>query len=301
MANTKNPLISLDARGSIGQAITYTKRRSQTIAEKKPELPYFLTLPVQYQRWLYADYVALWHQQSQATKDSYRSTGVRFHLTAFQYWMKYHLSNLPDIAGWWKLDSMLGATTPDSSRNTNTATIFGATPATGPISGCASFITNDYLNCGNHSSLDITGDISIEFSVNFINLAPTYHLISKGRDWVNGYETFLDGLGRLSFRTSQLGASRATVSAPGLFATGIWYHIIITRTGINAQIYVDGSEVAYAVKQNHLDPLSGTKDLFIAAREDLRYFADALLDNIIIYNRVLDPACIAKHTLRRWP
>lgn len=146
MSKLTTPLLSLEAHGTVGDAITYQGNSRLKIVRKKPILPYSLTLAQQYQRWLYEDYCYLWHQQSQAVKALFRSNGVRFHLTGYQYWMKYMLQNLPDIAGWWKLDDNAGARTIDSSRHLNHANVIGASPSVGVIDGCFSFDgINDYL------------------------------------------------------------------------------------------------------------------------------------------------------------
>lgn len=197
MAKVKNPLLSLGARGKLGD-ITYLRRRHTDIAEKTPVLPYFLTLPAQYQRWLYQDYAYLWRQQDEATRKAYAAGGLRFHLTGFQYWMKYHLTNLPDLAAWWTLDEKSGATAHDRSRNANHGTILGASPTGGLIDGALRFDgLNDLVQIPSSPSL-IQGTKSFTILA-FINvdLSQGGAIYNVGLDplYCFGYNT----IGRLTF------------------------------------------------------------------------------------------------------
>ncbi|KKK64761.1 hypothetical protein LCGC14_2980940, partial [marine sediment metagenome] len=181
MANLKAPCLSLDARGSVGEAISFTERRGQKIAEKKPVLPYIKSLPLQYQRWLYQDYAFEWTLRSQAVKAVYRSAGTRFHLTAFQYWMKYNLLNLPDIVGMWHLDARSDAIVPDKSRNSNHGVNIGAVPATGFIDGCLYFDgINNYVEVPDSASLRLTDAITIHAIIKPDSLADTQGIVEKG-------------------------------------------------------------------------------------------------------------------------
>lgn len=149
MAKSKNPLLSLGAQGTVGEALTVRRSRGQSIIEKKPLPAYRNTLPQQYQRWLYQDYVALWLQQSIATKRQWQSNASRHHMTGFAYWMRYYLQNLPDILAYYKLDTLAGGVTPDSGPNGYHATVIGAISTTARIDGGALFDgLNDELHCG---------------------------------------------------------------------------------------------------------------------------------------------------------
>lgn len=125
--------MSIAASGTIGKAVTFQKSGKLNIARKKPELPYSLTLPQQYQRWLYQDYIAYWHTLTPAQKQAYTTLAVGKHMSGFAYFMKVMLNTLPDIMGWWHLDERTGATATDFSKNANHGTIVGATHVPGFI------------------------------------------------------------------------------------------------------------------------------------------------------------------------
>lgn len=302
MANIKNPLLSLGAHGSLGKAVSFVERRGQKIAEKKPELPYFLTLPVQYQRWLYQDYTYLWTQQSLATKLIYQSAGVRRHLTGFQYWMKYQLTYLPDIAAWWKMDDNQGGTTVDSSRNANTATVIGASPARGRFDGCFRLDgLNDYLNGGVDPSIDLTDEFSLEFILTPDTITTDYCLFEKGLNNVSGVRVMQDSIGRIAIHTNQAAARQSTLTNI-ILSPLVDQHILITRSGIKVRVYHDGYEVTYALAGNHLDPAVTALPAIIGMRGNLisQPYAGKL-DNWTIYTRELDAALALRHSLRRSP
>lgn len=301
MSNIKKPLLSLGARGSIGESLTFTKRRGVDIAEKKPKLPYFLTLPVIYQRWLYQDYAYLWTQQSAATKRQYASSGVRHHLTGFQYWMKYQLTYLPDILAWWKLDDNLGPTTVDSSRNALTATIFGASPATGRINGCFSF---DGLNDTIRSPLSPILHPPLPISIEFFFKCPD-HIGGFANMWTtpikrrwNISTTPADLLWRISQDGTVATHDDIVTAIP---SWGTWHHVICQHDGVNKQIIFNGVLItAPALRPSiFIDP---TVPLWLGSYDTgLSNPYDGLIDDFFYRNRMLDVSEAQRHMLRRWP
>lgn len=301
MTKEKAPLLSLEAHGTIGSAITYQKGTYPKISRMKPELPYFLTLPVQYQRWLYQDYAYLWTQQSLATRQSYQSSGSRYHLTGFQYWMKYQLTNLPDIAGMWYLDVNTDPTTPDYSRNGNTATIIGASPATGIIGECLSFDgINDYLDCGKDPSLLTWTELTIEVMFKTTDAQFDRGLVGSRA----GIVAFLWTLRmRAGFLNYEFWDSDGVTSGHRNIARaddGLWHYGAVTLG--NGKIYGYMDE-ALGFSQNYV-PTGNFNTGFpvkIGGGYPAFEYIDALIDHVIIRNRVLDQSEITRHSLRRYP
>lgn len=301
MAKPKSPLISLGATGTIGDILTYQKRGQCTIARKKPIPAYRYTLPQAYQRWLYEDYAYLWTQQSEATRRQYAATGSRYHLTGFQSWMKYQLTNLSDIAGYWKLDKAIGATTPDSSRNTNTGTIFGASPATGIIDKALSFDgINDYVDCGNDLSLNTPNALSILLS--FKHRLGSGHLITKGfsywdagHSWGLAFQASAETLGFSLRNAANDGYTRIST----IITLDTWYHLAAIWTGSDISMYLNGSLVAGPAPCTSI--YTNTLIVALSRRSDPWFYGNNLIDNVIIYNRALDITEINRHSLRRYP
>ncbi len=88
MANIKNPLFSFEARNSIGQAITFTKRRGQNIAEIKPVVPDQKTPPQIEQRSNFTDCIEDWRALSAATKKIWERVATPHHMTGYAWFMR---------------------------------------------------------------------------------------------------------------------------------------------------------------------------------------------------------------------
>lgn len=301
MAKQKNPLLSLEAHGSIGDALTYQGRGVTKVSRAKPRLPYFLTLPSQYQRWLYQDYAYRWRQQSSATQATYRSACVRYHLTGYQYWMKYMLTNLPDILGLWYLDQENKPTTPDASRNLHTGTVIGATPATGPISGCLSFDgINDYVTFGSPAVLDSPTELTIEAFVRFSTPQPSaWSAVISKHD--SQYEILIN-------QSGALWRARGGINIAGTYyrtwtayrlSPNTWYHLAFTYP--DRKVYIDGIDRTVLNNQTAL-PINPASNLTLATRSvvmDLPYAG--LIDQPALWDRPLTQATILRHSERRWP
>ncbi len=93
MAKPKTPLLSLGARGSIGDTLTFQKRGRLTIARQKP-IPTDPQTDLQLaQRQVYRDAVAAWNALTPEEQEAYR--GVCPGLTPYQCYMKTALAAAP--------------------------------------------------------------------------------------------------------------------------------------------------------------------------------------------------------------
>jgi len=301
MPSTRNPLLSLDAKGSIADTLTYQDHPSGTIVRSKPTPTQRLTLPVQYQRWLYIDYCALWRQQSQATKLTYRMAGSEQHLTGFQYWMKYHLTNLPDIAAYWKLDINNQPTTPDASRNSNTLTVTGASPITGTIDRAFNFDgANDILSAPHTPSLMPTAFTLECFFTLRGNGTGRYQLFLNKYPFPSSAGYYLERdqtTKKISFGVRDPIAGASVLTDPVAPTIGVTYHYLATFDG-NLNLYRNGTHIR--------GPQAGTmaantEPFQIGAWRQYTEWCQCRIDQVILYNRILTPADIARHSARRWP
>lgn len=301
LAKTKTPLFSLGSQGSLANTLTTQKGSSSSILRRKPTPSDPYTLPQAYQRWLYEDYAYLWTKQSAATKAEYRSAGVRYHLTAFQYWMKYCLTNLPDIAAYWKHDLLIGATTPDSSNNANTATVIGASLTAGRIGGALLFDgINDWNNCGHDPSLAFTTELTLCMRAYWNGLPGHQCLIAKDDGGANRSWSLTKHTNPLTTRWFALRTSAGAFYA-GLKAItqDTWYDIIITYNGARLKIYFDNTlnEDVPATGTINATP---TQDVELSRWVGAR-FVDGLIDDTILYSRVFDETEIGRYSSRRYP
>lgn len=301
MAKTKTPYFSIGAHGTVGGSITAQKLAAETMLRGKPLPTDPYSLAQAYQRWLYEDYAYLWRQQSAATQALYRSAGVRHHLTGFQYWMKDMLARLPDIAGMWHLDAMSAPTTPDSSRNTNTGTIIGASPIDGLINGAAYFDgLNDRIDCGNHQSLNMgTSDFSLAFYCYLPSAQgpPSPDLINKGAHAANlGFKVELSN--RLTVVIQDAGGF--TVFTTPVLTFPAWYSVVANfDRDANGQIFynaIPSPPVNIAARSGSIDwPIN-----FVLGTFATQYWKGTL-DHVILRTRILDLTEITRHSQRRYP
>lgn len=301
MAKPEKPLLSLGARGTIGDALTYQKRGTGTITRKKPIPTNPRSLAQTYHRWLYEDYAYLWRQQSQAIQQAYRSEGAKRHLTGFSYWMSKMLTDLPDIMAWWTLDDNLGVSASDRSRNNNTALIFGASPVTGVIDQALNFDgINDYLQVANHPSLHHDDYLTIEFWAHLLSTPIAWERIAIYPN--NVFSLELDNLRRLNIFIGNGAVWNIGFTSPTNLALNTWYHFSIRcdATIGTARLYING----LFDSQQIVAPFTiGTAifPLFFAATDVLTQWWNGILDNIILFNRILDDTEILRHSERRYP
>jgi len=301
MTKLSSPLLSLKAQGSLADSLTFTRRRGVDIAESKPRLPYSLTLAQQYQRWLYQDYAYLWTQQSAATRAQYAAKAARRHTTPISEWLRYNLKNLPDIAGWWTLDSMQYNLTYDRSPNQNTAVVYGALPVAGRIGQALWFdAIDDRVNAGHGASLAITKDLTIEAMI-----YPTSHgefnfgrLCDKGES-ILIYMTGPASLD-LGFNIKVGGVVKTVFSSGDVVTLNAWHHIMAVFNQVNLLLYVDGKKFTGAATPGPIDTHT-TTDLSIGNRAPLDRTWGGIIDDFIVRNRALDQNDAIRHAARRYP
>jgi len=304
MAKTISPLLSLGAKGTIADSLTFARRRGQTIAQKKPRLPYFLTLPSQYQRWLYQDYAHLWTLQDTATRKSCRSQGSFRHLTGFQFWMSYQLTYLPDIMSWWKLDERTGNLVDDFSPSPSDLTAFGAVPYAGKIDYARWFDgINDY--CSGAANFKLTFAMSFECIVNPWSyptpadentilalhdagqLAARLAVIEGLPDiaWVWAYDTLGAGHGVTS-------SAAVPLNEPT--------HIVANLSNTIAQLFFNGVDVTAFSGPLGANPLRDFTTAKLGRTRLVQYHWHGLIDNVIIRNRTLALSEAQLKSERRW-
>jgi len=97
MAKIKIPLLSLGATKTIGKALTFVRRRSQNIAEVKPEIPDAKTLVQLSWRHMFQKAIALWHALSAAEKQEWESLARPKHMTGYAWFISQALKPNPGL------------------------------------------------------------------------------------------------------------------------------------------------------------------------------------------------------------
>jgi prepilin-type N-terminal cleavage/methylation domain-containing protein len=206
-----------------------------------------------------------------------------------------------DAVGYWTFDEGSGTQVKNYSGSGNNGTwqgtgghwsatdkMFGA--AAGSFNG-----TNDYVNCGSGASLNITSSITIEAWIK-----PTQEGASRAaqifsrHSWNNaGYRFGINQYtGRLDFYTFQSGANQNTY-ASNAFKYGEWNHIVVTRNGTVANIYINSKDVT-TVHASHIDPATYGGSATISTSYAAETF-NGLMDEVRVYSTALSQAEIQQH------
>jgi len=94
----------------------------------------------------------------------------------------------------------------------------------------------DYVDFGNASSLDITGNITIEVWVRPDDFSGTPGLLTKG-DYDEAYSVWLRDSGEVGF-----GMNNNPLTSNTTLVAGTRYHVVATRSGITRKIFINGTE-----------------------------------------------------------
>jgi hypothetical protein len=213
--------------------------------------------------------------------------------------------------GWWKLDatatydsSTTTWTIPDDSTNSNTGTSSVMTQANlvqsdlsfksgySPYALDFDSASSDYIDCGNDSSLDITGALSISFWIygqtnpahtGIITKTPTTSSISSAAQYHIQYQSS----NQLRFLVTgcDLRATTETTGTAPTVDVDSWQHFTMTWNGTNEMIvYKNGVEAATKIQSTTI--VSNTSDLLIGRRLGYGYL-NGKMSNVSIWNAAL--------------
>lgn len=204
-------------------------------------------------------------------------------------------ANDPNLVSWWKLDEGTGLTAYDSA-GTNDGTITSATWTTGRIGGALNFDgTDDKVNCGTDSSLNLTETLTISAWVKRSRTGGTVEgIFSRASSW-SGVSYMMYTLhvwgysDRFAFRVSNGTSLLSSLGLPSKSAD-TWYHVTgsYDSTTGTTKLYVDGVLEASATDASFgsLNSRSPTGIGYDPLNGNRHYFA-GIIDDIRIYNKEL--------------
>lgn len=301
MAKPDKPLLSMGAKGTLGDSLTFTTSHSIDSVRRKPLPAYRRTLSQAYQRWDYQDAISYWRTLTTDQKAAYRATASRRHIPIFASFISDYLATLPDIAGRWHLDELTGTTAYDSGKQANHGTITGTTPVSGQI-GYARYFNGvtDRIVIPNSPTTNPTTAITLAILIQFHSIDVLDEFFSKNRtvdttktgyalyQW-NNLLHFTLGLGAATWETLDF------THVPDLLLS----YLICTWNGTTQTTYVDGI-------YDNSRPCSGvivpnTHDLTFATSVLLANFTNCTIHHAFVLNRGITAQDARRISQRRYP
>lgn len=149
--------------------------------------------------------------------------------------------------------------------------------------------STDFISCGNNSSLQITGALTLSswFKSSYSG-SNNQRIISKDDNANRCYMTQLDGSGNANFYIWSSNSGKAAVSTGTDYRDGNWHHLVgvFDPSASAAQrlaIYIDGINVGYGnTPETTID--NDTVDLEIGRKQDGLLSFNGDLSNISIFN-----------------
>jgi|GEM_PF-1308751 len=198
------------------------------------------------------------------------------------------------LVGYWDMNEGSGTAATDKSGNGNNGALTnGPKWATGKNKGALQFDgKDDYVDCGNGSNLNITGNMSIEAWVKPDRLTADNRVFAKFDYMHNGYAMNIFANGSFYLGTWQEAAQQSTISSAGAVTVGNWNHIVVTRSGTSARTYRNGVDVTSSAG-SHTDPAVSAMNATIGMGEGWPF--QGIIDEVRVYNRALAPEEVRYH------
>jgi len=193
------------------------------------------------------------------------------------------------LAGWWKLDDGAGTTARDSSNYGNHGTLMnGPQWVAGTINGALQFDgTDDYVDCGNGASLNVTDEITIAVWVKTNDAGNGEHnpYVAKGDQ---SYAMKHHPSNSIEYFIYDGGWFVARYAVDNSF-NGVWHHLTGTYDGTDLKLYIDGT---LETTTPHIGSIaSSTYNVNLARNTQVTSrFYNGALDDVRIYNRALSDA-----------
>jgi len=309
MSKARGPLFSTDARGSIGNALTFSNWKGIPRVKKffKPRNPQTelqqqnrsnITFGINSWRTLSVFSKSIWEYVLE--KKGLRMSGYNFFLSEYNQNMnkgitpsKYPQLNLfteypiPNgLVSWWKLDEENGSIVFDTISENN-GTIYGSTRVDGKIGKALSFNGIDnYVNCGHNQSLNIKDEITVELWIKPTVIPQSFYPGIIGK--IGSYTLlFVEGGPQIEVWGKFNGSGSELFAANSGITAGNWFHIVWTYKPGEWIIYVNTVQKGSKNQSGQID-IDVTGDFVIGKDRDIpdRFF-NGIIDEVRIYNKAL--------------
>jgi len=184
----------------------------------------------------------------------------------------------------WKFDEGQGSIAYDSAGN-NHGAVYGAQWTTGKLDGALDFDGfNDYVDCGNNASLDITAKVTITVWVKTNDAGNFQHnpYVAKG-DRSYAIKHYMDNSLQFFIYDGEWKVVWFPVDSS---FNGVWHHLVGTYDGSSLKLYIDGQLRNTTAHVGSIASSGYSVNIGRNAQATDRFY-DGLLDEVAIYNRAL--------------
>jgi len=206
------------------------------------------------------------------------------------------------LVAYWSFDEGSGNIAYDASGNGNHGTLINGPKWTqGKIGGALSFDgVNDYVDCGNNPSLDITDEITVEAWVYIPSGVDTNYergIINRGAE---GYWRMGIKWGNIRFHVWNTENILKSVSFA--YTNDVWIHVVATvKANDKLRIYKNGQIMAETSFPGEMKSNPSLRVQIGNLGYGVSYIWNGLIDEVRIYNRALSEEEIRFHYSRGGP
>lgn len=207
------------------------------------------------------------------------------------------------LVGFWPLTDGTGSTAKDITSNANDGTESGGVSwASTDIGAAASFDgVDDYFNCGQDASLDITGDVTITAWVKPDTVTGAGYIAAKASGSAFQYLIYRNNY-NFRFGIGNSSAAIQVVTA-GSITLGQWYFVVgkLSSTTMSIECYAEdgtSSSNSASITGTGIDTVA--IDVNIGARANGANLFDGNIQNVRVYNRALSATEVATLYNRPW-
>ncbi len=199
----------------------------------------------------------------------------------------------PGLVSFWRLNETSGTTANDASDLADGTYVNGPTLnvtglQTSDNDPAASFDgTNDHVSVTPISALNMTGGVTLEAWIKPDALQGS--IVRRN----NSYELRANSDGSVLFRVWISGNVQSLTSSASKVVTGEAQHVVGTYDGATMRSYVNGVQIASRAQSGAMTHDSNS--LYFGFNDFSSTYFDGVLDDIAIYDEVLDATTVAQH------
>ncbi len=198
----------------------------------------------------------------------------------------------PNLVGWWKFDEGAGTIAYDETDYWNDGVLYGGPQwIEGRIGGALDFDgVDDYVNCGDDESFDITGQITMAAWINTRTAANSQHQHYLGKG--NNSYCIKQNSGNNLEVVIYIGGWKVATSRIDESFGNEWHHMVGTYDSSQIKLYVDGELMSTT---NQTGAIATNADpVRIGTRDGTRWYHTGGIDDARIYNRAISAVEVKK-------